>query len=152
MDVDGTLTDGKIILGSDGTEYKCFNVRDGYGIHHLLPKAGIIPVIISGRVSSVVDLRCKELGIGHVLQGEANKAEAVLRIVPSEELGSVAYIGDDMNDYDAMQLIKKQGGLICCPANADERIKMIAEYITLSRSGDGSVRELIEWIVPKQFK
>ena len=152
MDVDGTLTDGRIIFGSDGTEYKCFNVRDGYGIHDLLPRAGITPVIITGRVSSVVERRCQELGIEHVLQGETNKTEAVLKIVPSDELGSVAYIGDDINDYDAMQLVKQQGGLISCPANADERIKTIVEHITQSRSGDGAVRELIEWIMAKQFQ
>lgn len=147
MDVDGTLTDGRIILGSDGTEYKCFNVRDGYGIHDLLPRAGIIPVIITGRVSSIVDRRCKELGIEHVLQGEKNKKEAIKRVIPSSELRLVAYIGDDLNDIEAMAYIHENGGLIGCPSNADETVKQLADCVTLRQSGEGSVREYIEWLL-----
>lgn len=75
MDVDGTLTDGKIYYYSDGTEGKAFDVKDGYAIKHFLPQMGIVPVIITGRISDIVSRRAEELGIREVHQGIQNKIE-----------------------------------------------------------------------------
>ena len=77
MDVDGTLTDGRIYMGNNGEEMKSFDVKDGYGIKNLLPSAGIIPVIISGRKSKIVRVRANELGIQYVLQGVNDKEKAI---------------------------------------------------------------------------
>ena len=73
MDVDGTLTDGKIYMGNDGEVMKAFDIKDGYGIHDLLPPSGIVPVIITGRGSEILLNRCEELGITKVFQNVHNK-------------------------------------------------------------------------------
>ena len=77
MDVDGTLTDGKIYIGPQGEVMKAFNVKDGYAIKHILPEMGIIPVIITGRTSAIVEYRAKELGITQ--QGVSRRLSAVLK-------------------------------------------------------------------------
>ena len=73
MDVDGTLTDGKIYMGPNGEAMKAFSVKDGYAINFILKPAGIVPIIITARTSQIVKLRCDELGIEKVYQGNLNK-------------------------------------------------------------------------------
>ena len=80
MDVDGTLTDGKIYMGKKGEIMKAFDVKDGYGIAHILPKLGIVPAIITGRKSQIVANRAAELGITEVFQGVSDKPETLKRI------------------------------------------------------------------------
>ena len=80
MDVDGTLTDGKIYMGENGEIMKAFDVKDGYGIAHILPKLGIIPVIITGRESQIVASRAAELGITEICQGATDKSKTLKRI------------------------------------------------------------------------
>lgn len=144
MDVDGTLTDGGIYMGENGEVMKRFDVKDGYAIHNMLPQMGIIPIIITGRTSQIVLNRCKELGIKNVVQGSKNKVEDMVKILAQEkiDLKEVAYIGDDMNDYECMQKV----GLRGCPGDAVQEIKEISEYITKSTGGNGAVREFIDWI------
>ena len=77
MDVDGTLTDGKIYMGANGEVMKAFNIKDGYGIHDILIPNGIRPVIITGRTSNIVEKRCYELGIKDLFQGVKNKFEVL---------------------------------------------------------------------------
>lgn len=145
MDVDGTLTDGKVYMSNSGELMKAFNIKDGCGIHDILIPAGIIPVIITGRSSEIVLNRCKELKISKVYQGVKNKVEKMLEI--TDNLASVAYIGDDINDISCMQLIKEAGGLIGCPADAENRVKEIADYIAHRNGGEGAVRDFIEWLL-----
>lgn len=144
MDVDGTLTDGRIILGSDGTEYKHFNVKDGMGIK-LLKEKGIVPVIITGRSSTIVDYRCKELGISELHQGISNKLNVLKGILEKNnvQFQEVAYIGDDINDLEAMT----ECGARFAVGNAAQEVKNIATYVTESNGGDGAVREAIEYIL-----
>lgn len=144
MDVDGTLTDGKIYMGSGGELCKAFNIKDGCGIHDILIPSGIIPVIITGRKSDIVLNRCRELGITEVYQGISNKMETLSSVVPS--LSKVAYIGDDINDLVCMCAIKEAGGLIGCPSDAAKKILDISDYVTEHRGGDGAVRDFIEWL------
>ena len=73
MDVDGTLTDGRIYIGADGEIFKAFDVKDGYGIHEILPQHGIVPAIITGRKSKIVEERAAELGIMELYQGRRDK-------------------------------------------------------------------------------
>ncbi len=147
MDVDGTLTDGKIYVGQNGEAMKAFNIKDGCGINDILLPAGITPVIITGRISKIVINRCQELGISEIHQGVKNKVETLRAIV--DNLQSVAYIGDDINDLPCMIAVKEAGGLIGCPSDAVEKVKMIADYIAPNKGGDGAVRDFIEWLVDR---
>lgn len=148
MDVDGTLTDGKIYMSPAGEEMKAFNIKDGLGIHDILLIHGITPVIISGRKSQIVLNRCKELGITEIYQGQNDKLKKLSEI--SNELNLVAYIGDDINDLECMKAVKEAGGIVGCPADAVKKVKEIADYISLHNGGDGAVRELIEYIIEQQ--
>ena len=147
MDVDGTLTDGKIYMSPSGELMKAFNIKDGCGIHDLLLPAGIEPVIITGRTSDIVINRCKEIGIREIRQGVKNKISELRSL--TDDLSSVAYIGDDINDLSCMEPVKKAGGLIGCPSDAVEAIRQIADYCASHKGGDGAVRDFIEWILTR---
>lgn len=145
MDVDGTLTDGKIYMGNNGEMMKAFSIKDGCGIHDILLPAGIIPVIITGRKSDIVVNRCREIGIEKIYQGVSNKIEKLLSI--TSNLSEVAYIGDDINDLSCMEPVKEAGGKIGCPADAVKKVKELADFTSVKNGGDGAVREFIEWLV-----
>ena len=145
MDVDGTLTDGKIYMSSTGEAVKAFNIKDGCGIHDLLIPAGIIPVILTGRKSEIVLNRCKELGITEIYQGISRKTEVLRQIVGN--LSETAYIGDDINDLPCMQLVKEAGGIVGCPSDAVKAVKEISDYIAEHEGGNGAVRDFIEWLL-----
>lgn len=149
MDIDGTLTDGKIYVGVSGELFKAFNVKDGYGICEILPLYSIIPAIITGRSSEIVVNRCRELGITELYQGIHDKKKPLLTLIEKYEcsLGNVAYIGDDVLDLQCMQLIKEAGGDIGCPADAITEVKEMADFISGYGGGNGAVRDFIEWIV-----
>ena len=144
MDVDGVLTDGRIILDNTGNEWKFFDVRDGHGIV-LLHRIGVETGIITGRTSRVVMRRAQELGIKHVYQGIHNKLETYELIkerlnVSDEE---VAYIGDDVVDIP----ILKRVGFAIAVNDAHEDVKRFAHYITKASGGRGAVREAAEYII-----
>lgn len=147
MDVDGTLTDGKIYMSPSGEAMKSFNIKDGCGIHDMLIPSGITPVIITGRESTIVLNRCKELSITEIYQGVADKVKKLRDL--TDDLSEIAYIGDDINDLKAMDEVKKAGGVIGCPADAVYKVKDIADYIANRNGGDGAVRDFIEWVVEK---
>ncbi len=145
MDVDGTLTDGKIYMGNQGEIFKVFNIKDGYGIHDLLIPKGIIPVIITGRISDSVMNRCKELGIEMVYQGISDKTAKMKELI--FDISSVAYIGDDLNDLPCMLCVKESGGIVGCPFDAATQVKETADFISTKTGGEGAVREFIEWLL-----
>lgn len=145
LDVDGTLTDGKIYMGNQGELFKAFNIKDGYGIHDILIPHGIQPIIITGRKSDIVANRCKELGIKMIYQGISDKSGWMKELIT--DISSVAYIGDDLNDYSCMMCVKESGGLIGCPADAVPQIKEIADFVSIYDGGNGAVREFIEWFL-----
>lgn len=145
MDVDGTLTDGKIYISPSGEMMKAFNIKDGLAIHDILPEKQIVPIIITGRYSDIVLNRCNELGITKVYQGVSDKLE-VLKMI-TNNLCSVAYIGDDINDLSCMEAVKNANGIIGCPADAVDKVKAISDFIAMHNGGDGAVREFIEWII-----
>lgn len=149
MDVDGTLTDGKIYMGSSGEMMKAFNIKDGYGIHDKLLLKDIVPVIITGRESSIVENRCKELGIHEIHQGVTNKLECLEKIVGrfNSTLESVAYIGDDLNDLSCMEAVQVAHGLTGCPSDADKALKELCGFVCTKKGGDGAVREFIDYIL-----
>ena len=145
MDVDGTLTDGKIYMGENGEVMKAFDIKDGYGINEILPKLGIIPVIITGRSSKIVENRAKELGITELYQGKHDKLETLQYVMKKYKCKkeNAAYIGDDILDIVCMQ----DCGLVGCPADAVDEVKRIADYVCKRNAGQGAVREFIEKIV-----
>ena len=145
MDVDGTLTDGKINMGPDGELFKSFNIRDGYGINEILPAHGIVPAIITGRTSRIVENRARELHITELHQGHHDKLDTLKALMHKYgcERQNVAYIGDDVLDIVCM----RECGLVGCPADASQQVKDIATYICQARGGDGAVREFIEWML-----
>ena len=149
MDVDGTLTDGKIYMGVDGEVMKAFDIKDGYGIHDLLPKAGIKPVIITGRTSKIVENRCIELDIETFYQGVSDKIQKLNQFLQERggKLCEVAYAGDDLNDLPCMLKVKENGGLIGVPANAHKEVKVHADFVSSEKGGEGAVREIIEWLI-----
>lgn len=148
MDVDGTLTDGKIHISSNGEIFKSFDVKDGYGIANILPKLDITPIIITGRKSDILSIRCNELGIKHCYQGISSKKEKLLELLKYLNIKKteVASIGDDLNDLEMMSIC----GLKACPANAVDEIKKICDYICNANGGEGAVREFIECLIDEE--
>ena len=151
MDVDGTLTDGKIYMGNQGEVMKAFSIKDGQGIVHLQSKYGVIPVIITGRESDIVKNRCLELGINECHQGIQNKVELIKTFEEKYPSESFSYIGDDLNDLSAMKYIKSKGGIIACPADAEDSVKSTVDFICKRNGGEGAVRDFIDYLINNDF-
>lgn len=154
MDVDGTLTDGKIYMGVDGEVMKAFDIKDGYALHTLLKEQGIIPVIITARKSPMVEHRCKELGVTEIHQGVMRKFDCLNDILAKYslddqqcQLSNVAYIGDDLLDLLCMNPIKVAGGVIGCPSDAVKEVRAISDYVSPSKGGEGAVRDFVEYLI-----
>jgi 3-deoxy-D-manno-octulosonate 8-phosphate phosphatase (KDO 8-P phosphatase) len=149
LDVDGVLTDGRILLDNQGNEQKAFHVRDGHGIK-MAQKAGITVGIITGRVSEVVNIRARELGIKEVHQGAHEKIGVYDSILGKYGLRDeeVAYMGDDIVDVD----IFKRTGLAVAVEDADLSVKPHVDMITKKAGGRGAVREFINLILKHQGK
>jgi len=143
MDVDGTLTDGHIYVGSDGEVMKAFNVKDGYAIVNL-PKLGIVPVIITGRSSDIVEARARDLKIQECYQGISDKLSKLKEV--AEKYGAstqeIAYIGDDVNDLACIRYC----GYTACPADALKEVKDSVDYVCATLGGKGAAREFIDRI------
>jgi 3-deoxy-D-manno-octulosonate 8-phosphate phosphatase (KDO 8-P phosphatase) len=147
MDVDGTLTDGKVYMSENGELMKAFDIKDGYAINVILPKHNIIPVIITGRESKIVDNRARELNIDRVYQGVKDKL-ALLQTIADEHsisLDKIAFIGDDLNDLDCI----KACGISGCPADAADEVKEHVDFISKKIGGSGAVREFIEFVTKR---
>ena len=144
MDVDGTLTDGHIYTGPSGEAMKVFSCKDGLGIKEILPKLGIMPVIITGRDSIITANRAKELRIEELHQGIADKLPLLKQIAQKYDISSeeIAYIGDDLNDLECMQYC----GLTACPQDAEQAIKDIVSFVAPRDGGKGAVRDFIEYM------
>jgi 3-deoxy-D-manno-octulosonate 8-phosphate phosphatase (KDO 8-P phosphatase) len=144
LDVDGVLTDGGIVYSDHGVEWKKFHVRDGSGLK-LWQLAGKRAAILTGRSSSLVDVRAAELGIQPVIQGAADKLAGFQRIL--EETGfrpeQVGCIGDDLPDLPVLL----NCGLAVAVADACAEVRLDAHYVTQTRGGQGAVREAVEWIL-----
>ena len=149
IDVDGVLTDGRIILDNQGNELKAFHVRDGHGIK-MAQQVGIIVGIITGRKSEVVNIRAQELGIQEVHQGSHEKIAVYDSILSKYGLrdDAVAYMGDDVVDLD----IFKRTGFAVAVADADPAVMPYVDMVTKTAGGRGAVRELINLILKHQGK
>lgn len=141
LDVDGTLTDGKIYYSENGDEIKSFNIKDGL-ILAALVKLGLKTIIITGRKSSIVSRRMKELGISECFQGISNKHQFFMQYISDNhiDVSKILYIGDDLNDLALMKEVKYKA----CPKDASEEIKNIADFISDHNGGEGAVRNILE--------
>lgn len=144
FDVDGVLTDGRIIYDDVGREIKSFNVKDGLIISYL-KKAGIITGAISGRDSPAVARRCAELKIDFCHQGIVDKASAFEKLVKHYKLKhrEVAFIGDDLNDLPILRL----AGFTVCPADTYDYIKDQVDLVTFAKGGNGVLREVADLVL-----
>lgn len=149
LDVDGVMTDGRIIYTDNGEEIKAFNVRDGYGIK-LLIREGVGVAILTARKSKVVMHRAGDLGINMVYQGVEDKLSAFEQIIKEKGLSSkeVCYMGDDLVDLPVL----KRAGLSITVADAHEEVKNSVDYVTKTAGGKGAVREVCELIAKAQEK
>ncbi len=147
LDVDGVLTDGRLIYGSYGDELKNFDVNDGTGIF-LIKKAGLKCVILTARASRVVTRRAKELRIDKVYHNFHYKIKALEGIKKKFKTANeeICFIGDDVIDIP----ILKRAGLSVCPPNAMENVKPFAHLLTKQRGGCGAVREVCELLLKAQ--
>ena len=144
IDVDGVLTDGRIILNENGEEIKTFDVKDGYGLK-LLMQDGVEVVIVTGRRSRVVAHRARELGIREVFQGVGDKSAVCKRLMAQKGLQKfeVGAVGDDLPDLAMF----RESGLRIAVADAVGEVRENADYITKKKGGHGAVREVSEWIL-----
>jgi 3-deoxy-D-manno-octulosonate 8-phosphate phosphatase (KDO 8-P phosphatase) len=147
LDVDGVLTDGRIIIDDAGAESKNFNVRDGHGLK-ILMRYGIEVALLTGRRSQAVEHRAAELGIAEVHQGIWNKAEAFVEILQRRNLApeETAYAGDDVVDIPVLRRV----GFAVAVADAVPEVRQAADYVTGCGGGQGAVRELCELILKAQ--
>jgi 3-deoxy-D-manno-octulosonate 8-phosphate phosphatase (KDO 8-P phosphatase) len=149
LDVDGVLTDGRLYFGAQGEVLKVFDVRDGHGIK-LLRQAGLEVAILSSRRSEIVEVRARELGIAHVLQGEADKCAGFERLLAEMKTtpAQCAFIGDDWPDLPVLTKV----GLAAAVADARPEVRRIAHWIAPAEGGRGAVRQLAEFILRAQGK
>ncbi len=144
LDVDGCLSDGKLIYDANGVESKNFNVKDGLGITTWI-KMGHSLAIITGRNSTIVKRRAEELGVTHLYQGIGDKERVLQEIIASLDLKcyEVAAIGDDLNDYGMLSMV----GRSFTPKNGAKEIQRLVKTTLTNVGGDGAVREMIEIII-----
>ncbi|MCB9771177.1 MAG: HAD-IIIA family hydrolase [Candidatus Omnitrophica bacterium] len=149
LDVDGVLSDGKIIVDSRGDELKNFDVQDGLGMV-LLRKAGFKIVIITARNSKPVDFRAKDLRVDKVYQDAYPKMESYKQMIKEFEVSDdeVCFIGDDLPD---LQVLRQVGFAVAVP-NGVKDVKKVVHYVTHKAGGHGAVREVIELILKTHDK
>jgi 3-deoxy-D-manno-octulosonate 8-phosphate phosphatase (KDO 8-P phosphatase) len=147
FDVDGVLTDGKILLHADGSESKQFDIKDGTGMIWA-QRAGLTVGLLSARTSAATGQRAAQLGITLVHQGVASKLESYEQIVDSLLLDDeqVAYMGDDILDLPVLVRV----GLSTAPADAVEDVRARVHWVSSARGGQGAARDLIEVILRAQ--
>ena len=147
FDVDGTLTDGRLLYGTDGHEAKSFHVQDGMGFT-LLRHAGIQLALVTARISEVVERRGRELQVPHIHTHERSKLACMQRIAAGMGIGmdAVCFVGDDLPDLATMRSV----GLAIAPANAHHWVSAVAHWITPRRGGEGAGRDACDLLLHAQ--
>lgn len=146
-DVDGVLTDAGMYYSESGDEWKKFNTRDGMGIK-LLQRAGLVTAIVTQERTRLVARRAEKLAIPELHQGVMDKL-SVIRDMAARHgipLDQVAYIGDDVNDIEALKAV----GLSASPADGLPQVLRVVKYVCRKKGGEGAVRELAEMILDAQ--
>jgi len=149
LDVDGTLSDGRLWFASDGREIKAFNVADGLGMK-LLHEHGIEVALITARDSPMVQQRARELGLRHVYQGARDKLDSLMHLSRALQVKNdqIAYMGDDLPDLPVL----RQVGLAAAPSDAHPWVRERVHCVTPAGGGNGAVRQLCDVILLAQGK
>ncbi len=149
FDVDGVLTDGKVLITSKGEMLRSVDTKDGYAIKCALFQ-GYKIVIISGGTNESIRDRFEALGVHDIYLGAHNKLDSYRDLMDNHELNpeEILYVGDDIPDIPIM----KKVGLSCCPADAVSDVKTVVKYISHKNGGQGCVREIIEQVLRVQEK
>lgn len=149
FDIDGVLTDGSILVSTDGELLRSMNIKDGYALKKAA-KAGYFICVISGGKNEGVRKRMENLGIANVYLGVEDKTEILEQFFDMYSIGpeKVAYMGDDIPDIHPMSMV----GLPTCPQDAVSEVKAISKYVSHKKGGKGCVRDLIEQVMKVQGK
>ena len=144
FDIDGVLTNGQVLVTEEGHMLRSMNIKDGYALQHAVKQGYPIAIISGGKGSGILE-RLKGLGIQYIYLGQSHKMDAFEEARHAWDLQphQIAYMGDDFPDIPVMQLV----GLPCCPADACQEVKNIAQYISQTKGGMGCARELIEQVM-----
>jgi 3-deoxy-D-manno-octulosonate 8-phosphate phosphatase (KDO 8-P phosphatase) len=149
LDVDGVLTNGQIILGPDGQEWKAFHSRDGMGLR-CWHNAEHQSAIVTARGSAAVSRRAVELGIRDVVLNSKDKCNALQELAEQRQLSldQIAFMGDDLQDLKAMLAAGVSISVADCPRELADRV----DYVTSTAGGSGAVREAVEWLLRAQSR
>jgi 3-deoxy-D-manno-octulosonate 8-phosphate phosphatase (KDO 8-P phosphatase) len=149
LDVDGVLTDGRIIYDSKGCDLKFFDVHDGLGVH-ILKTMGIKTILVTAKASGTIKHRAKDMGVVEIYEDAIPKTEAFMKILKKYKVeeDEVCFIGDDLVDLSVL----KRVGFAVAVSNACNEVKRVASYITKKEGGRGAVREVAELILRTQKK
>jgi 3-deoxy-D-manno-octulosonate 8-phosphate phosphatase (KDO 8-P phosphatase) len=147
MDVDGVLTDGRMVLSDRGDELKMFHTHDGIGLA-LAHRAGLETALVTGETSPIAKARGEKLGVGTVVLGARRKGDVVDALLAERGMSAdaLAYIGDDLLDLPALQ----RAGLAMTVADAVADVKAVAHVVTKAAGGHGAVRECVELLLRAQ--
>lgn len=145
LDVDGTLTDGRLYYGKDGEALKAFDVRDGHGLRLLSLHGGVKLAVLTGRRADLVLARCRELSIEQVVGSSRAKGRAIEELAREAgvPLAQTAFMGDDVNDLPALRKV----ALSLAPADAAAEVLKAVDYVTARPAGRGAVREVCELLL-----
>ena len=149
LDVDGILTDGRIIYDNKGNDLKAFDVYDGMGIY-LLGEAGIRTILISARASKTIKIRAKDMGVSDIFENANKKIKVYNKILKKFKIRDkdICFMGDDLVD---LAILKRVGFAVSVP-NACSEARKSAHYVTRKKGGRGAVREVCEIILKSQNK
>jgi 3-deoxy-D-manno-octulosonate 8-phosphate phosphatase (KDO 8-P phosphatase) len=144
FDVDGVLTDGRLFIGEQGETVKAFHALDGHGLK-LLARAGIEPVVITGRDSPAVRRRVQDLGLQHAHYGVQDKAATAQQVLAAlgADFAQAAAIGDDWPDLELLLRV----GFACAPANAHVEVRAVVHHVTAATGGHGAAREFCDLLL-----
>jgi len=142
LDVDGTLTDGRLYYDAQGEAMKAFDVRDGHGLRLLQICGGVRLAALTGRSADLIRVRCRELGIEQIVERSRKKGEALAQLCAelNVPLDQTCFMGDDVNDLPALE----RAGLAACPSDAVPEVRELCGFVSSKEGGRGAVRELCE--------
>lgn len=145
LDVDGTMTDGRLYYGAEGEALKAFDVRDGHGLRLLTLYGGVKLAVLTGRRADLVQQRCRELSIDHVVGQSRAKGAAIEQLARDlgVPLAQSAFMGDDVNDLPALRKV----ALSCAPSDAAPEVRREVRWVSRKPAGRGAVRELCELLL-----
>lgn len=145
LDVDGTMTDGRLYYGAQGEALKAFDVRDGHGLRLLQTHGGVKLAVLTGRNAELSAQRCRELSIEIVVGHSRDKGAAIEEMARSAgvTLGETAFMGDDVNDLPALRKV----AFSCAPRDAAKEVRREVAWVSERKAGRGAVRELCELLL-----